>query len=835
MQYPVGSFARRGGFLMCALLLLMSPFAHADAPSAQVFNISPQAMSSALTEFARESQRPILFAPDVAAHKRSGGVRGTLEPIAALRILLKGSGLSFSITPAGAILIAPPDRLRRIAHSDPADSGAASDHRKASRSFPGRFRMAQVDQGPAAGVATVDPKTGGTSREALQEVIVTAQKYRQRAFDVPISLQVFNSQDLENRRITNLENLQFYVPGLWVQDTGQERRIVLQGISNIFGNGPLVGEYLDDADITPESYAANYGYGQLDPSTYDIQRVEVLRGPQGTLYGDGSMGGTIRFITNRPVLYQFQMRADVSASLTQYGAPSQTVDTMLNIPLVQDQLGIRLVGEFAQQGGWIDQPAANIKNFNSENLVDVRAEALWTPTSRFRLNATEIIHRNAYGLNIGEDAHGNYTQSFNQTTTPNGQENYDMSNITWTYDFGWAQLLSSSTYFNVGRVARNVGSFVESDQVIYYLDTISFPVRSQDVSEEMRLTRAGDGPWQWTLGGFYKRFSDNSVLNYYFGLPVAPGTPLSSVLFVPDFYTISSSKSWSAFGDTSYKLFERLTIGAGVRYFRDAETENTVGSPYQSGTFTSTDPRFYLQYRLTENVNTYASAGKGFRSGGFNADGQPAFQPESVWTYQLGAKTRFLEGHLRADADVYLTHYSKYVIVGILPFNPTLGLYSNAGNVRIKGVEGDLAWKTSNGWLFGADGDYTDAKFVSIGLLDAPYGVGEDAPGVPKYMFTLSAERDFKWNDRPAFARVDYSQTGRMSGRDTAGNPLFYSDVIRLLSFNTGIQWNDNLKLGFFAQNLLNNRGHLDWQSDEGFSARPRPRTVGVSFGVSFE
>jgi len=813
------------------LCLLSLPARSATLDSQVTVKIAAQPLENALLQLAEQASLQLVLNPRIVKSRRAQALAGKMSIREALDRLLRNTGLGYQWSGDHTVTIAPPADFRAaseegLSGAPDVSSGSSSHADPRERGFAG--------SAGAAGNAPADPP--GDSQASvgrLQEVIVTAQKRRQRAFDVPISLVVYDSEELAKRRITDLENLQYYVPGLWVQDTGTQRRIVLQGISNVYGNGPLVGEYLDEADITPEVFAGSYGFGQLDPSMYDLQRVEVLRGPQGTLYGEGSMGGTIRFITNKPVLDQFQMSSEVSASFTEYGAPSQSIDMMLNVPLIQDQLGLRLAGESAHEGGWIDQPAANVKNFNSQNRVDTRIEALWTPTEDFRLNATEVIHRNAFGPNAGEDAQGNYTQVFNQTATPSGEDNYDMSNLTGTYGFDGIQLLSSTTYFSVGANEQNEGLFEALGPLIYDVLIPSFPVSSRDFSQEFRLARTGGGPWQWTLGGFFKHFTDHSDESYYFGAPVSPGTPLSTVPF-GSFDERDTSKSWSAFGDTSYKLLGRLTLGGGVRVFRDHESEVDSYDALQRATFASTDPRVYVQYQLDPNLNTYASAAKGFRSGGFNSYGLPQYQPESVWTYQLGMKSRLLEGRLRVDGDVYLSHYANYVVVGVTPFNPTVSLSSNAGNVRIRGIEGEVTWRLSNEWALSFNGDYTDAKIVSVSLLDAPYAVGAEAPGVPKYMFTTAAERDFSWNGRPAFARLDYSQTGPQSGRDIAGNPLFYSDVIRMLGFNTGLWWNDNLKLGLFAQNLLNDRGHLDWNYDEGNGARPRPRTFGIDFAVDF-
>jgi len=667
----------------------------------------------------------------------------------------------------------------------------------------------------------------------LNEVLVTAQKREQRAFDVPISLDVLTSTDLELNKVAALSDLQYYVPGLFVESGGPQRRITINGVSNVFGSGSLVGIYMDDADETPDGFVGNYGYGQLDSRTYDMARVEVLRGPQGTLYGEGSMGGTIHFVTIKPVLDRFEMSSDVSGELTQDGAPSQRVDMMLNAPLLQNSLGLRFAGEFEHEGGWIDEPAATVQNFNDQNLVDVRIEALWRPASNLTVNLTQVEHRNAYGIDDGEDANGNYTQYFSQTTTPHGKQSYNLTNATIIYDFTGAQLLSSTTYFNVENHNIDWGELIPIGGTGFQVYEPSYPTEEKNISEELRLSRTGPSAWQWTVGYFYKHFTDGAAYSYYFDAPQPPGTPLSTLPFYP-YSAGDRDEASAAFADTSYRLFDRLILGIGARYFRNNVHYTVTGSPVQTGTFSSTDPRFYVRYGLTDNINVYASAAKGFRSGGFNAQGQAPYGPESVWTYDLGTKMRLLQGRLSIDTDVYLSNYSDYDIIGFTAQNP-VNITRNGGTARLKGINADIAWRPSEEWAAGFNGDYIDAKFRTITALNTSYHVGDPVPFVPEYLLTAFFERDFHYFGRPAFARLEYSQLGRSTQFQRNLHIFAFSPIVHLLNFNTGVQWNDNLRLSLYAENLTNDRGYLDPTGIQNLAPRERPRTGGIEFAVNFD
>jgi outer membrane receptor protein involved in Fe transport len=297
-------------------------------------------------------------------------------------------------------------------------------------------------------------------------------------------------------------------------------------------------------------------------------------------------------------------------------------------------------------------------------------------------------------------------------------------------------------------------------------------------------------------------------------------------------------KSVSGFVDTSYRLGDRFTLGAGVRYFRDQQDfSDFVAMAQQSHVFDSVDPRAYAAFKVTNEVNVYASAAKGFRSGGFNTAGDPPFGPEDVWTYELGAKMGLLENQVTIDTAVFLSNYSNFQTYGVP--NTTNGVYSisDVGKARIKGIEWDLAWVPSARWRLDVRGDYLDGRFTEINATQTAYEVGDTLDTVPRYQFTVSGQHDFSWLHKPGFIRLDYSQQGPETSRNRSVGPWYYgeSDIIHLLNLNTSLMLNNNLRLGVFAQNLLNDQGFANPFSYFAAGVRPRPRTVGVDFGVTFD
>jgi len=830
--------------VLCLCLVSLSQAQNAHASIRRDTNIPAEELGSALQTLAKDYDFQVLYRTEIVRDLKTRGAAGSLTPDEALQAVLAGTGLSYKYLDAGTVTII---RAVNAAAAVPqAQAGPPGNSKEVGKSSSQNFRVAQAANQPATGVAALEQR--GANLEgtgALEEVIVTAQKREQRLLDVPISIVAVSADELAKRSITNIDDLSLAVPGLSIQSSGSfQRQIVLRGVSNIFGTSSLVGIYLDEADVT------SAGGNQLDLQTYDLERVEVLRGPQGTLYGEGSAGGTVRFITKNPQLDRFSMSADVAALFTENGAPSQRIRAVVNVPLIDNVLGLRIAGTFDHEGGWMNQPAAGVEDFNSQNLTEVRTKALWQPTSQFALNAMAVVHRNSAPPNVGEDQYGNYTQVFNFTTTPRGEDDFELYNLTGTYDFDVAKLVATGSYIRQNKSFEYLGfryQLTPPGTPPYGQYVLSRPHDDTIYNGEIRLASSGPSPWQWTVGVFGRHATDEEITTEIFDLPGSAGVPVNDPAdgLSPDTFvspTSALAKSWAVFADTSYKLFDRLTLGSGLRYYRDEE-ENPLDG--QTADFHTLNPRVYAQYKLFDSMNAYASAGKGFRSGGLNSEGQPSFGPEEVWTYELGEKSSLAEGRVSADVALFWSNYTNYQIVAFVPPPVANVITSNAGEARIKGVEWALAWKPWEAWTLSFSGDYLNTEFTKIDVAAdaAPYAVGDPLDLFPKYELTVATQRDFTWNGRAGFFRLDYSEHAKETYRnrnvDGPGfpTPWYYneSDIIHMLNLHVGLRWNENLSLGFFAQNLLNDRGFLDPYSIESNAARARPRTYGVQFGVKFE
>jgi iron complex outermembrane recepter protein len=799
------------------------------------FQLEPQPLGQALNALASQASLNLYFNPADVADKSTAGLRAQATTDQALQKLLAGTDLEATYVNENTVKVGKKGSVSSLTKTSHQTYGSQ-----------GELKLAQNDTFDMLGMKPVAPEgedvgssnADHSKNDSLQEIVVTAQKRAERLIDVPISIVVLGAEELQKRRINSIDDLSLAVPGMSIQSSGSyERRIVLRGLGNFSANNslsPSVGMYLDEASVT------SWPTLSLDLRTYDLDRIEVLRGPQGTLYGDGSIGGTVRFITHNPVLDRTSMTANVAARVTEDGEPGQQIEAVANVPLIDNTLGLRIVGTFANEGGWIDQPAADRQDYNGSELANVRMKGLWRPSSALAINAMAIVHRNDTAPTLGEDEDGNYTQPFNLTTTPHAQDDYELYNLTLTYEFSAAQLLSTSSY--VDQEKENSFSYQ-----IPFLGATAAPLdilvapqvfKGKAFTQEVRLTSLGESPWQWSVGAFYRHAQFDFLSTLAFGFTGPAGTPAPTLSTgAPSTY---QSDSAALFGDTRYALTDRLTIGAGVRYFEDEQENSLSAGPPIDGKFNATNPRVYLQYKLGDAVNTYASAAKGFRSGGFNANGS-AYDSEFVWTYELGAKWSALNRALSAETALFYTDYKDYQIVGLDPAQITAGsITSNLGDARIRGVELGLTWRPTSEWTLGVNGSYVDSELTRIDALSASHDAGDRLDLFPKVGFTLFTERSFRLQDRPGFARLDYNQHGRQTfrNRNVAGPTPWYnseSDEINMLNASLGVQWNDNLSLQLFGQNLLDDRGYLDPLSIQNMASRSRPRTYGIGFGVTFD
>jgi outer membrane receptor protein involved in Fe transport len=815
-----------------AVCLLGSLATAAIAQATYEFNLPPQSMADALRSIGQRAAINILFKPKAVKDLTAPALRGVLSPEEAIKRVIAGTNLVVERTATNALLITP---ARSASKKESADTAEVHTTRWDAMGL----RLAQTDptrltdaSAPQEWAPRIVPASGAsTAKEPaqLEEVIVTAQKRSQRLLDVPVSIAALSGEELHRAGVDTLLDLSHAVPGLVVGDAGGGFiRYFVRGVSNIYGSfsTALTGVYLDEADVTGSSTT------QLDLRTQDIERVEVLKGPQGTLYGAGSSGGTVRFITRDPKLDRFTASGTVDLYGTEGGSSSQAASAVVNIPIISDVLGVRLVGNYGNIGGWVDQPAAGRSNVNTQYLKESRVKALWKPIDNLTVKPMIYVHRNhGGGIASGTDEHYVLETAVDPMRPLPFSTDYDVYNLTATYDFRSVRILSSSTYVDNLAVLSLSQKYATDPPPAPLFEAFSDRNRTstKTFSQELRLGSLGDGRFNWTGGVFYKHLSYQNE----FMLDVAQGGVLLGTFPV---FGQEDSKSGSVFGDATFSLTPRAELGAGVRYFKD-DLSSFDGTLRREGHFHSIDPRLHFSYGIAPDIRAYASAADGFRSGGFNIESGnlSTFSPEKVRSYELGLKFSMLDHRLAGEAALFYSKYRDIQLFRLVGNN--FGQIDNGGDARIQGVDVSLQWQATQHLQLQFSGNYTDGQLRSVASDAITVLKGDPLDFSTDYAINAGGTYSFQWTAAtPGFVRLDFSRLGpsNVTDRSIPYPIIFRSAVNNLLGARIGLR-HKHWSVELYGTNLTGENRLQDPNGGYGFGARPRPRTFGVQLGAEFE
>ena len=517
--------------------------------------------------------------------------------------------------------------------------------------------------------------------QPIAEIVVTAQKRASTVEVTPISITAVTGDDLQDRGMVNFTALAQSTPGVSLKSEGPgQTEVEMRGMTSSGGNSATVGFYLDDIPLTAPANAQN-GKVVIDPALYDLSRVEVLRGPQGTLYGSGSMGGTVRLLTNQPDIKAFHASAASILSATEGGGFNHNDSLMLNIPLVDDKLALRVVGTENYTSGFIDRivvnpfplastdgsirgnvlaapVAARYPNVNDEQLYGARATLLWqvnddfTVTPSFFYQADKQNGLSAYDSVPGTLAH---YQPFD-VAEPDS-DRITIVSLTANYKFDAFDVTSSTADWHRRSVQvqdgsddfnnPNTGTTFASNNGLpnpgYYGPGGSGVVSgreddpTQQFSEELRFASTGDGALNWVTGGFFSHY--RSVWNF-------DGRSQNPFAYMDlGTYDHATTTSWflarsptrimqyALFGEGTYALTDQLSVTTGLRWYKydykfssvisgwgsalGAATPSDAGKVQQSSN--GFNPKLNITYKFNADVMVYATAARGFRPGGGNA------------------------------------------------------------------------------------------------------------------------------------------------------------------------------------------------------------------------
>ena len=735
---------------------------------------------------------------------------------------------------------------------------------------------------------------GNASGGGIDEVVVTAEKRASTVQQTPISITAVTGDQLLKEGIVDVERLASQTPGVAMASEGPGRtQFDMRGLSSSGGSSPTVGFYLDDVPITPPaSQLAGAGKTEIDPNLYDLARVEVLRGPQGTLYGGSSMGGTIRLITNDPELTRFSGKVQGDLSGTQGGGVNYSGNFVVNIPIVDDKLALRVVGTEKADSGFIDRvvvnnlavPDANnnrgnplaaavtktYPNDNNDRTTAVRATLLYKPTDDLSVEGAVFHQRLTTGALSAIDSTPGTMAHYEPFDVPESYlQQFNDFNLRVKYDVGGVSIQSITSEVQVN-------SFVKEDDAEsqYFafgpLGATGFATdnyttekhNSKQFNEELRLSSNYESKVQWVAGAFYSNFSDTqTIANRVNDLIPVYGT---NNAFTD--YEVDTLTQQALFGEINYQFLPELKATAGLRYFhyRNSFSQSATGLAAETGLFSGVagayglTPKFTLTYTPDKDLLVYGTVSKGYRPGGPNLpiptsgiiDCTSSYQqlglktepgtfgPDSVWNYEIGEKAKLFDGNVTVNSSLFYIDWSKMQLQTTL----ACGYYftGNSGSAFSEGGESEIAAKLGGGFKLLQSLGFTRAALSSLSLPgNSP--LGQQLPDVPRWTFSTSLEWARELNS-------DLTLTALASNRfvdgeyDYSALPYTYTRKAPydLVDARVGLMA-DSWSVALYVNNLLDRRAILGINRDQSqnnpYYTRlfvSQPRTIGLTAETEF-
>lgn len=822
---------RTAGFTSILAVAAATQVTAADAAT-RSFSIPAKSMAEALMEFGAQCDAVILAPSRLVGGKVAHEVKGDMEPERALQMLLEGSGLSWQRAADGSIAIVRAAKVSRA---------------------PKNIQLASLSAAAMA-AAAVEPGAGG-----VEEIVVTASKRGAELLqDIPISITAISQERMERSGMDDFLDYARAVPGLGFQmlsaaggrdDIRGGRRLNMRGIESGFDGVPTVAFYLDDAPVPV-----------MDPKLFDIERIEVLRGPQGTLYGANSMGGAVRVVVNKPVQNEYQYRGDVSLASTRAGAESYDANAMLNAPLIDDVLAARGVLFYRNEGGYIDNVIPQEsggerveRDLGTEESWGARLALSFQPTDNLRITPSVFRQETKVdGSSLWEAAFRDLT-AYDRQVNDRQTNSFTLTGLEASWTLGNIEIFSATSYFETDFSTvedGTKGSFnsgqIEAGQVqtsLTQTDTTRF-------SEELRVSYHGER-WNGVIGAFY--LDEDRHFDQVF--------PRADGLDGPTFFEGTQSngeQQLALFTEGTYKLTDRLDLTAGARWFKGDQDQQVRF--YSDGVLDAQDgeasdsalsPKVQLSFHVDPDKMAYVSATKGFRPGGpsgvvpLSTCGEDlaalglsraptSFQSDQLWSYEVGSKLSFADRRAVIDSSVYYIDWSD-VQQTVLLANCGFTFLGNVGAARSRGFEVEAAFRPIDPLHLTASAGYTDAEFTKsnpdIGVL-----AGDRLPLVPRWTAAAGAQYSFTLpTGHDAYVLADYHFQDQVLN----GFASHYQKSYSTANARFGVSLNDNMELTLFVDNLTDARPQLYFFSYDDEGPLPaylrqdiitvRPRTIGIS------
>lgn len=667
-------------------------------------------------------------------------------------------------------------------------------------------------------------------------VTVTAQRREENLQDVPISVRPFSNQEIEDRLFTGTVDVLEATPNINVTAANaspNRARIAIRGVGTIINDAdPSVGVYIDDVFVGSD--------GGFNLELVDTERVEVLRGPQGTLYGRNAVGGAVNFISNQPTN---EPSGEIDLRYGNYNY--FTARGNVNVPIIKDKLFTRLTFAGTRRDGTV------LNVFDNSRINDLgnaggRLQVFYLPTDRL-----DVTVRGDYSIyNTSRFAYGNFDTVVNQRVNlflP-FEEDRRVYGTSGRINYRFDKATFSSITATRGSSFDAVGSDFSTTNTLFQ----GFDYRQNQFTQEFRVASSTAGRVRYVAGYFYFR---EYLRNFNFvslaqGLP-AFGFPRG---YREDSDGVTRTNSNSIFGDATFTVTPKLYLTAGLRFTHDRKKFNysffnTPNLPFfffaptrtatETATFNNISPRFAVRYNFNENLSAYASVARGYKSGGFANVfvGSPDFryEPETAWNYEAGFKSAFFNRRLTANVAAF---YFDWTDQQAQLFNGIAVITVNAPRSRSVGGELELTAYPVKGLELTSGVGYNDAIFKELREPLTGFDVsGNRQPYASRFTVNLTAQQRFDLNENNRLrVRADYNYR----------SPLFFDFVNTLFQpevhlVNTNVAFErQRFDVSFFANNIFNRRYRVaGFRALVGLTPSPLaipgdPRTFGIATRIRF-
>ncbi len=729
---------------------------------------------------------------------------------------------------------------------------------------------ASVLLGLPAQALRAEQATDSAQPVALEEIIVTANKRQELLQEVPTSIRAFSGEELERLGAKAMEDYAAVTPGVQLTGVRNSAQVNMRGVTT----GPVnhdqseiaetVGIYLDETPIAVQRFNPNL-------KLYDLERIEVLRGPQGTLYGAGSMAGAVRMITRKPDPSAFDASTSLSTSMVADGGTGYAFDGMVNVPL-GDTLALRAVGFYHHEAGYIDNEYTGKKDVNDLDASGGRLAMRWNASDALTFDAMASYQDQKTGAAAYYAPEVGDLKSIIDGREPSHDRTTILS-LTSTYEMGFAGLTVALSHLKKEYdYELDDGTF--TNFVTGFRDGLGGIMvnhaNQDDTNLEVRLASKGDGKIEWTVGAFYQKAKNDYGQDFTVpGVDAIAGFDSEDFGANPDQLYFSSikhdDKQLALFGEIGISFTDALKLTLGGRYF-DSTQDSTIdfrgifaypaiGVEKFHNSEDGFNPKVNLSYQIGADHVVYAQAAKGFRLGGTNepvplpycqasldavglTTPPEGYKSDSLWNYEIGAKTQWLDRRLTVNGAIYKIKWSDPQVTAQLPCG--FNIFMNAGGLDIYGGEIEVAAQVTRDLTARVNFGYVDSTLSE----DMPFlnaHEGDTAPYTPED--TFSAVLDYRHPIGDTFDLLGSLVYAHRSSINTKFNPnasqAFELDGYGTLNAKAGVAW-EKWSVELYGDNLTDERGQLN-RFNNPFHLNPavdltviEPRTVGVRLDYNF-